>query len=103
MSQTFTLDDVQGTLKRRDAWWTVLLVDPLASRLVVVTANRTSLTPNQLTFIGLGFGLCAAALFWVGAAWALILGAVLFHISFVVDCMDGKIARLKGNGSVICS
>ncbi|MEI2728690.1 MAG: CDP-alcohol phosphatidyltransferase family protein [Candidatus Nanopelagicales bacterium] len=101
MSQTFTLDDVQGTLKRRDAWWTVLLVDPLASRLVVVTANRTSLTPNQLTFIGLGFGLCAAALFWVGAAWALILGAVLFHISFVVDCMDGKIARLKGNGSVI--
>jgi hypothetical protein len=31
----------------------------------------------------------------------LILGAVLYHLSFVLDCMDGKIARLKGNGTVL--
>lgn len=46
----FSLTDVQErTYKPKDAWWTVYLVDPLASRLVTVTANRTSLTPNQLT------------------------------------------------------
>jgi len=28
---------------------------------------------------------------------------VLFHLSFVLDCMDGKIARLNGTGSVFGS
>lgn len=102
MTDRFTLQDVQTlTYKRRDAWWTVLLVDPLASRLVVVTANRTSITPNQLTWAGLLLGACAAALFALARPWSMIVGAALFHLSFVLDCMDGKIARLKGTGSVI--
>jgi phosphatidylglycerophosphate synthase len=97
----FTLDDVrQRTYKARDAWWTVLLVDPLASRLVRFTANRTRVTPNQLTvgalILGLGAGACFAAASW---PW-LLAGAVLYHLSFTLDCMDGKIARLKGTGSV---
>src|SRR3712207_8819073 len=37
--------------------------------------------------------------FWrAGYPW-LLLGALLFHLSFVLDCMDGKIARLNGTGS----
>ena len=97
----FTLDDVrQRTYKRRDAWWTVLLVDPLASRLVKFTANRTRITPNQLTVGALILGLGAAACFAV-ASWPwLLAGALLYHLSFTLDCMDGKIARLKGTGSV---
>ncbi|MGH3382223.1 MAG: hypothetical protein ACRDP6_46600 [Actinoallomurus sp.] len=46
----YTIEDVRSrTYKARDAWWTVLLVDPLAGRLVRFVANRTSLTPNQLS------------------------------------------------------
>lgn len=98
---SFTLAEVrEKTYKKRDAWWTVFLVDPLASRLVVWTANRTGITPNQITFgagvLGLGSAVCFALASW---PW-LVAGAVLFHLSFVLDCMDGKIARLKGNGSV---
>jgi phosphatidylglycerophosphate synthase len=97
----FTLDDVrQRTYKARDAWWTVLLVDPLASRLVKFTANRTRVTPNQLTVGALVLGLAAGACFAV-ASWPwLLAGALLYHLSFTLDCMDGKIARLKGTGSV---
>ncbi|MBT2210665.1 MULTISPECIES: CDP-alcohol phosphatidyltransferase family protein [Actinomadura] len=97
----FTLDDVrQRTYKARDAWWTVLLVDPLAARLVRFTANRTRVTPNQLTVGALVLGLAAGACFTV-ASWPwLLLGALLYHLSFTLDCMDGKIARLKGTGSV---
>ncbi len=96
---SFTLAEVrERTYKRRDAWWTVFLVDPLASRLVVWTANRTGITPNQITFgagvLGAGAAVCFALASW---PW-LVAGAVLFHLSFVLDCMDGKIARLKGNG-----
>ncbi|TYB48344.1 CDP-alcohol phosphatidyltransferase family protein [Actinomadura chibensis] len=97
----FTLDDVrQRTYKARDAWWTVLLVDPLASRLVKFTANRTRITPNQLTVGALVLGLAAGGCFAV-ASWPwLLAGALLYHLSFTLDCMDGKIARLKGTGSV---
>lgn len=97
----FTLDDVrQRTYKARDAWWTVLLVDPLAARLVKFTANRTRVTPNQLTVGALVLGLAAGACFAV-ASWPwLLAGALLYHLSFTLDCMDGKIARLKGTGSV---
>jgi hypothetical protein len=28
-----------------------------------------------------------------------VAGAALFYLSFMVDCMDGKVARLKGNGT----
>ncbi|MBB6120423.1 CDP-alcohol phosphatidyltransferase family protein [Nocardiopsis algeriensis] len=103
----FSLAQVkEETYKAKDAWWTVFLVDPLAGRLVVWTANRTEITPNQLT-LGAGvLGLLSAVSFampavGVGAGWAwLLAGALLFHLSFVLDCMDGKIARLKGTGSV---
>ncbi|WP_116243862.1 CDP-alcohol phosphatidyltransferase family protein [Nocardiopsis sp. FIRDI 009] len=106
----FTLAHVKAeTYKARDAWWTVFLVDPLAGRLVVWTANRTNITPNQLTLgagvLGLLSAVCFAVPAWAGpAGWAwLSLGALLFHLSFVLDCMDGKIARLKGTGSVFGS
>lgn len=96
----YTLDDVRSTYKPRDAWWTVLLVDPLASRLVLPIANRTRITPNQVTLLAFACGLAAAAAFLRGDHPALLLGAVLFHLSFVLDCVDGKLARLKGSGSM---
>jgi phosphatidylglycerophosphate synthase len=96
----FTLDDVRATYKKRDAWWTVFLVDPLAARIIVPVANRTKVTPNQVSLTSFVVGLLAAAAFWQGDHPALVVGALLYHISFVLDCVDGKIARLKGTGSV---
>ncbi|QVQ54284.1 CDP-alcohol phosphatidyltransferase family protein [Spiractinospora alimapuensis] len=99
MARNYTLAEVKGTYKKLDSWWTVFLVDPLAGRLVVLTANHTSLTPNHLT-LGAGLlGVGSAVSFAMGTWPWLVLGAVLFHLSFVLDCMDGKIARLKGTGS----
>jgi len=100
-SGSFTLDDVRATYKPRDAWWTVFLVDPYTSHLVRFTANRTRITPNQLSVSALVLGFVAAGLFWTADTWALIAGALVFHLAFVLDCMDGKIARLKGTGSVL--
>ncbi|MFD9907612.1 CDP-alcohol phosphatidyltransferase family protein [Streptomyces sp. NPDC059063] len=88
------------TQKKRDAWWTVLLVDPVATPLVRQTALRTRITPNQITWgaflLGLGSSVCFAFGDW---GW-LVLGAVIYHLSFILDCMDGKVARLTGTGSV---
>lgn len=88
------------TLKKRDAWWTVLLVDPVATPLVRWTAKYTRVTPNLITWFALVVGLGAAACFAQGDWLWLVVGAVLYHLSFVLDCMDGKLARLTGNGSI---
>lgn len=93
-----TLDSIrEQTCKPRDAWWTVLLVDPLALRLVRLVSPYRRISPNVLTGIATVLGLGAAACF---AADALVAGALLFHLSFVADCMDGKIARLHGTASL---
>ncbi|TNY38737.1 CDP-alcohol phosphatidyltransferase family protein [Thermomonospora catenispora] len=96
---TFSLDDVRRVCKGRDAWWTVFLVDPIAIRLTLVVANRTSITPNQLTAVAFALGVGAAGCFALTSPGWLMLGALLYHVGFVVDCMDGKIARLKGTGT----
>ena len=101
MAQRLSLDEIRTrTYKDRDAWWTVWLVDPLAARLVRLVAPYRWITPNRLTFSAFLFGVGAAACYWQQTWGWLIAGAVLFHLSFVIDCMDGKIARLNGTGSV---
>ncbi len=99
------LDDVRArTYKMRDSWWTVLLVDPVASRLTRWVAPYRWFTPNRITMMGFLTGLLAAAFFaWGGARdnhWWLVAGALAYHVSFVLDCVDGKVARLNGTGSV---
>lgn len=88
------------TEKKRDAWWTVLLVDPVATPLVRFTAMRTRITPNQITWGAFLLGLVSAACFAFGDWRWLIAGALVYHLSFILDCMDGKVARLTGQGSV---
>jgi len=92
----FTIDDVKAVRKPRDSWWTVFLVDPVACRLTLLLANHTTITPNGVTRLSILLGLASAACF--GAGW-LAAGAALFYLSFLVDCVDGKLARLKGNGT----
>ncbi|MEW2571283.1 CDP-alcohol phosphatidyltransferase family protein [Streptomyces sp. NPDC047070] len=88
------------TEKKRDAWWTVLLVDPVATPLVRLTAKYTRITPNQITWGAFLLGLVSAAFFAFGDWRWLIAGAFVYHLSFILDCMDGKVARLTGQGSV---
>ncbi|MFH8489570.1 CDP-alcohol phosphatidyltransferase family protein [Streptomyces longisporoflavus] len=95
------LDEVRRiTQKKRDAWWTVILVDPVATPLVRWTAMRTRITPNQITWGAFLLGLVSAAFFAMGDWQWLVVGAVVYHCSFILDCMDGKVARLTGTGSV---
>jgi phosphatidylglycerophosphate synthase len=88
------------TYKSRDAWWTVLLVDPIAVRLVRLVAPYRWITPNLLSGLAFILGLGSAWCFALADRGWLVAGALLFHLSFVVDCMDGKIARLNGTGSM---
>lgn len=83
-------------LKALDAWWTVLLVDPLAVRLVRAVERFAAVTPTRLTVLAHLMGLVSAVAFMAG--W-LVLAAVVFEVRFVIDCADGKLARRRGTSS----
>ncbi|MFB8029304.1 CDP-alcohol phosphatidyltransferase family protein [Streptomyces sp. NPDC056465] len=88
------------TCKKRDAWWTVILVDPVATRMLIVMARFGFITPNRVTWAALFVGLGSAGFFLEGDPLSLAIGAALYHLSFIFDCIDGKLARLKGNGTI---
>jgi phosphatidylglycerophosphate synthase len=98
-----SMERVRQTYKRKDSWWTVLLVDPLAGRLVQVAVGRTWLTPTRLTVAAFVVGLAAAAAFRHPTPGWLVAGALLYYVSFAIDCVDGKIARLRQQHSVVGS
>lgn len=82
--------------KKRDYWWTVLATDPVAVPLVRLLARRRWLTPDQVTYLGFVVGLSVGPVFAIGTRWALVAGAILFYLAFLLDCVDGKLARALG-------
>lgn len=94
---------VRATYKARDSWWTVLLIDPMAGWFVRAAAARPWITPNLLTGVAFALGLGAAAAFLQATPVWLVAGAAVYHLSFVIDCMDGKVARVNGTGSIFGS
>ena len=80
-------------VKARDCWWTVLVIDPIAVPLVRALHRVRGVTPNVLTALSVVIALGAGAAF---ASGQLVVGALLFQASFLVDCMDGKLASTRG-------
>src|SRR5579884_4319689 len=82
--------------KPHDIVWNNYVSRPVAA-FVLFFLRRTALTPNQITFLSLGVALGGAALMIVWRTWAgLIAAAAVLQGSYVLDCLDGQLARLKG-------
>lgn len=79
--------------KKRDYWWTVLAVDPLAIPITRLLATKRWATPDEITIVSLVLGLLTGLFFAVGETWALVTGGLVYYLSFVLDCVDGKLAR----------
>jgi phosphatidylglycerophosphate synthase len=85
--------------KERDYWWTVLAVDPVALPLVRLLRTHRWLSPDGATLVSLALGLPVGVAFALGGRVGLVTGALLFYLSFVADCVDGKLARAVGASS----
>ena len=79
--------------KKRDYWWTVLFVDPLAVPMAAFLGRKRWVTPNQVTWISFFIGVPMGLAYATGERWGLILGGVLWYLAFLTDCIDGKLAR----------
>ena len=72
---------------------------PLAF-LFVKLVYPTSITPNQISFVAVGFGVMSGVAFGFAMYEALITAAMLLVIYNVLDCSDGQLARLKKTGTI---
>jgi phosphatidylglycerophosphate synthase len=78
----------------------LLIYRPIAFIFVKATF-ALPLTPNMVSTIAMCFGIAAGISFGRGWHHFLILGAILYFSSNVLDCADGQIARLKKNGTKV--
>lgn len=90
----------RASKKQRDInWFTEWVARPPAA-VVVYALRGTRITPNQLTFLSalVAAGACAMFALLPGHGW-LIAAAAVFELSFVLDCADGQLARLRRTAS----
>lgn len=86
----------RSSKKKKDInWWTEWVCRPPAA-VVVYLLRGTPITPNQVTFLSALVAAGAGAMFALlpGHLW-LIAAALVFEFSFVLDCADGQLARLR--------
>jgi phosphatidylglycerophosphate synthase len=72
------------------------VIDPIAIRLTLWIANYTKLFPSFFTVGSIILSCVSAYLFYIKL---FIWGAIIYEIAFIFDCIDGKLAKLKGISS----
>ncbi|MBA7676113.1 hypothetical protein ES703_84354 [subsurface metagenome] len=60
----------------------------------------TPISANQVTILGFLLGIAAGTLFIWGNYWYSITGAVLLQLCFILDGVDGEVARYRGTSSL---
>jgi hypothetical protein len=69
---------------------------------LLVPLARTRVTPNQVTLATLVVFVAGAAMLAVCPARGALVGAVaILELSYVLDCVDGQLARMKGTSSPV--
>lgn len=90
-----------ATRKPRDILWNRAVARPLAS-LALTGLERTRVTPNQITLASLALFLVAGGLLVaLPGAPGLWAGVLVLQVSYVLDCADGQLARLRASPSAV--
>ncbi|MEU7897098.1 CDP-alcohol phosphatidyltransferase family protein [Nonomuraea sp. NPDC049152] len=79
-------------VKSDDGFFATYFVSSWSPHLVRLAA-RLGLTPNAVTGISVGMAVLSAVWFSAGTRDAQVVGAALLLLSFVLDCVDGQLAR----------
>ena len=83
------------TRKVPDLPWNLYVARPIAA--VLVAGLRASrVTPNQITLASLIVALSSVPMMiWLSGYWGLVAAVLVFELSYVLDCADGMLARLR--------
>jgi hypothetical protein len=84
---------VQKTYEKEE-FWAYYFIRRIS---IYITAFiiKTGITPNQLTVVGIFFGLLSSVFFILGGVGYSLIGVLFYELSYLFDCIDGEVARYK--------
>jgi phosphatidylglycerophosphate synthase len=87
------------TRKRPDLFWNTWVARPPAAAVVALLAG-TRVTPDQVTLGAFVVAMASAAgIVWLPGYAGFLIAIVVFELSYVLDCVDGMLARWRGTAS----
>ncbi len=90
---------LRETFKPREEWWSRVFATPVAGWILLVVADWRLITPNRLTLLSLATALVACLLITTGERANFLIAAAVVQISYILDCMDGQLARYRNASS----
>jgi phosphatidylglycerophosphate synthase len=80
--------------------WGDLWYPKLANKLLIPASEISILTPNHITIASFVLYSTGAGLIIAGGRWS-VLATALLPLSYILDCLDGQLARYTGRTSPI--
>ncbi len=88
-----------ATKTKEDEWWSSFVTSPLAILVNYFVVDIKWLTPNRITLFAFITAIISALFIVAGGTGNFIVAAILIHVSHVLDCMDGQMARYRNSTS----
>lgn len=86
----------RSSKKKQDINWFTEHIARRVGAPMVLALRGTRITPNQVTMFAVLVCAAAGALWVSWLSWlGLVIGALVFELSFVLDCVDGMLARAR--------
>lgn len=89
-----------ATKNKDDEWWSSFVTSPIAIVFNYLVVDLKFLTPNLVTLLSFIVAIVSAVLIILGGTVNFMIAAVLIHLSHVLDCMDGQMARYRKTASM---
>lgn len=93
------LERLWATKNPEDEWWSSFVTSPLAILFNWVVVDWRWLSPNLITLLSLVTAIGASVLIVLGGGTNFLFAAGLIQLSHVLDCMDGQMAKYRGEPS----
>ena len=85
---------------KNDEWWSSFVTSPMAIAANYMIVDVKWLTPNLITLCSFLVAIIAGLFIIGGGMVNFIIAAMLIHLSHVLDCMDGQMARYRNTPSL---
>ena len=80
----------------------VIMLNPISLRVTWLLSNHTNITPNDISLFRVAILFPLSAIFFLyPKPLTYILGAIIYQAAFISDLVDGELARLKCEKSLL--
>ena len=87
------------TFQPREEWWSRVFATPIALLILTLVADWRWITPNRLTILSFCITVLSGVLILADDRTSLIWAGVVLQVAYIIDCMDGQLARYRGLSS----